>query len=100
MDTPNLSTFGDRLRWARTISGASQRELDRLIGTAEGHTGTIEARKAPVAQTDTIARYADALGVSRSWLAWGEGKAPTERRLRAAIEAARLAYAARAAVAA
>jgi len=69
----SLGSVGERLLHARTLAGVSQRELDRLAGKAEGHCGLIEARHSNVVRTDTVAAYADALGVSRSWLAWGQG---------------------------
>lgn len=71
-----LHTFGDRVRWARTTAGITQRELDRRAGYSGGFTGIIEARAGAAPQTSTVERYARALGVGASWLAFGEGAAP------------------------
>lgn len=92
MDT--LRTFGDRVRWARLVAGIPQRELDRLAGHSEGFTGIIEARHSSVVQTDTVERYASALGIAASWLAFEEGPAPDEAGLRALGERTREAKAA------
>lgn len=93
-----LQTFGDRVRWARLTAGITQRELDRLAGHSEGLTGIIEARHSAVVQSDTAERYAGALRVTASWLAFGEGAIPDEAALsllgesvRAATMAARAA---------
>lgn len=89
-----LHAFGDRVRWARLTAGITQRELDRLAGHGEGLTGIIEARHAAVVQTDTVERYASALELTASWLAFGEGTQPDENELAALGERVRVTAAA------
>jgi hypothetical protein len=81
--------LGDRLHFTRQLAGVPARELDRLAGRSEGHCAIIEGHPEVAARTDTIAAYARALGVTTDYLILGTGKAPTEKSVRRAVEAAR-----------
>ena len=84
-----VMSLSEHVRMARALSGISARELDRLANLAEGHTSLIENGSRPNVEARTAAAIAQVLGVSLDWLVSGEGKAPTERGVKAAVEAAR-----------
>ena len=73
------------------IDGLSTRELDRLAGITEGHTSLIETGARPNIEARTAASLARVLGVSLDWLVTGAGKEPSERAVRSAVAAARVA---------
>ncbi len=91
MDSDSVSV---RLRRARElVPGLSARELDRLAGVAEGTCAIIEKRDQRSIHRNTAEAYSAPLGVSRAWLAFGEGPDPDPAAVRAAVEAARTAAA-------
>lgn len=90
-----VSTLQQRLRRARTLAELPARELDRLAGIRQGHSGIIEARASENVETATAQALARVLGVSLDWLIAGKGKEPTQRAVRAAVEIARSEYAAK-----
>ena len=65
----------------------SCREVARLAGLTEGHVNQIERRN-PRIEADTLASIARVFGVSLDWLYAGEGRAPSDRALAAAVAAA------------
>jgi transcriptional regulator with XRE-family HTH domain len=71
-----LSSFADRLGFARELSGMSARGLDRLAGLRAGHTALIEAGRRPNVETRTAEGLARALGLSLDWLVMGVGDMP------------------------
>jgi len=91
--------LSERLREARTLAGVKSRELDRLAGLSECHTQHIETGRRPNPETATIAPLARVLGVSLDWLIAGNGPAPEEAAVKAAVEQARQAAKATPAVA-
>lgn len=71
--------------------GISFRGADDLAGRTPGHCqaivrGTIRAAEAP-----TLVAYARAFGCTVGWLIAGEGDAPTDDEVRAAVARARAA---------
>ncbi len=68
----------ERARLARGLLGLSQREVDRRASVATGTSRSLETGTMPT--IDTLELLANALGVSSSWLAFGEG--PRELRKR------------------
>lgn len=82
-------TVGERLEWVRSIVGLPAREVDRLAGLTENHTRAIERKYGTRIQVDTIEKIASAIGVSPSWLSFGDGDVPTEEQVRTAVEEAR-----------
>jgi len=68
------------------------RELDRIADTTEGHTSLIESGVVKNVTAGTIAKLARTLGSTTDWLITGEGKKPTERVIRAAVEVARASF--------
>lgn len=60
-----------RLRWARKERGYSLRDLSIASGVSERTIREIESGKAGGRSVDAIAALADALFVSRGWLAYG-----------------------------
>ena len=89
-----VSRIGERLQQARTMGACTARELDRIADTTEGHVSLLESGVVENVTVDTMARWALALGVTLDWLVLGAGRAPSERTVRAAVEAARATYAA------
>lgn len=85
--------FSARLRKARGLVDLSARELDRLAGLAEGHTSLIENGTRAAVEAKTAQALARVLGISLDWLIAGLGKMPSERTVRSAVDAARVAYA-------
>jgi DNA-binding Xre family transcriptional regulator len=69
------------------------RELDRLAGLTAGHTSAIETGNRPNVEARTAAGLCRVLGVSIDWLVLGDGRAPTERTVRAAVHSARVSHA-------
>lgn len=67
------TSFGDRVRAARTARAMGSRELDRLAGLTEGHVAVLEQRRTG-AQIGTASKLAAALGVGTLWLMTGAGK--------------------------
>jgi transcriptional regulator with XRE-family HTH domain len=85
-----MSSLSERLRTARLLAhDLGTRELDRLAGLTEGHTSAIETGTRPNVEVRTATALASVLGVSLDWLANGEGRAPGERSVREAVNAAR-----------
>jgi transcriptional regulator with XRE-family HTH domain len=69
--------------------GLSAKELGRLAGVASTLPTMIEHGSVASPRIDTLEKLAAPLGVSASWLAFGEGDAPDPAAVRAAVEAAR-----------
>ena len=82
-------TVGERLEWVRSMVGLPAREVDRLAGLTENHTRAIERKYGTRIQVDTIEKIATAIGVSPSWLSFGDGEIPSEEQIRRAVEESR-----------
>jgi transcriptional regulator with XRE-family HTH domain len=74
------------------MADVGNRELDRLAGLKPGHSWLLEHRDDPNPELRTLQGLAGAYGVPVGYLAAGEGKEPTQRSVRAAIDAARARY--------
>lgn len=61
----------DRLRRTRAQRGFSLRHLSALSGVSPQTIRAIEAGGKGASRSDVLAALADALGVSRGWLAYG-----------------------------
>lgn len=85
MSDASVPGISDRLRTARKAAGLSTHALDRASGCVRGHTAQIESgKRSPTAHT--ASKIARALGVTLDWLVNGDGRAPSERSLRAVGE--------------
>jgi hypothetical protein len=73
------------------MAGIAARELDRLADITEGHTWLLESVVEDV-RAQTLAKISRVLGVTIDWLVTGQGGEPSEREVKAAVEAARYAY--------
>lgn len=71
-------TLSDRLRIARKAADLTARELSKRAGLAEGHVAMIERGTVDDGRVQTIAKIADALGVSLDWLVFGRGEGPRQ----------------------
>ena len=92
MSDPSLSTFGARVRHLRAlVPGLEQAELNRLAGLHRGQVWQIEEGHRENPTRESVAGLRRVLGASADWLLFGEGTAPSARRVRAAVEAARAA---------
>lgn len=74
-DAPHSSGLGRRMRQARERAGLTQRALAAKSRCTNSTIIEVEAGKR-MPQIDTIEVLARALGVTASWLAYGEGIAP------------------------
>lgn len=79
----------NRLRSMRARAGLSGGELSRLAGLARAHVGLIESRAIKTIEAPTAAALATVLGCSLDWLVLGQGEAPSDAALAAAVNAAR-----------
>ena len=75
--------IAERLKWARRLTGMSQRRLTEAAGlksdgpvrhAESGHTDTLDSKSA--------VSLAAVLGCSVDWLLTGEGEAPTDEHLK------------------
>lgn len=83
------SEVGERLRRLRERAGISARELDKLAGTAVGLAAMLEKGTRDGSRTDTLVKYARALGATFEYLAMGIGKPPTAGAVSSAIALAK-----------
>lgn len=84
------SDLGKRVTKLREISGLSSRALSELAGLSHGALGQLERGELADLTTGSANRLAAALGVSIDFLVRGNGEMPTEERVRAAVESARV----------
>jgi len=95
-----MKTVAERLIWARTTGGLSQRRLCLLAGLSNRHVCSLESRPGKKGallghmRNGTASALARVLGVRVAWLAWGDGRPPAERTIRQAVRAAELAWSA------
>jgi hypothetical protein len=69
-----LHTFPHRLALARKVAEMGSTELDAAAGVAVGRTSRAEAgERVDGLPLDTVIKFARALRVRPSWLAFGEG---------------------------
>jgi transcriptional regulator with XRE-family HTH domain len=93
-DETGLRTVSERIRWARTISGLSQRKLSALAGLSNRHVCSLEdGRLLGHLRADTAKALARVLGVRAAWLVYGAsgGHRPKPMSIVAAVECALLA---------
>lgn len=69
---PN-TTFAQRLKQARVARGLTARELSRMTGLYLTATRDIEDGIVKKVSTEVAGLLAEALGISKLWLCWGEG---------------------------
>lgn len=72
---PDLSTFGDRLRYAREFRGLTRAALGQAAGLkSTSHVGILERSHAESPRIETARTLAVALTISLEWLITGEGE--------------------------
>ena len=71
------------------VSDLDAKELSLLAGLSSSHVGQFKRGKVESIHSDTAEALARVTGATRSWLAFGEGKAPSKRVVQATIAAAR-----------
>lgn len=84
-----MKTLAERVRWAREVAAVSARELADLSGCTAGHISMIETGRRDNLTSEAATGIARAFGVSLDWLINGDGKDPSERAIRAAVEVKR-----------
>jgi len=67
------------------------RELDGLAGLRWGHVRYLELEPRPGIQAETLAKIANVFGVSLDWLYGRSEERASDRKVRAAVAAARAA---------
>jgi hypothetical protein len=71
-----ISTFADRLWWARHRAGLGATRLARLVGCSQSLISSLERNNAEKSRLNN--KFADALNVDPTWLAYGvEDRTPT-----------------------
>lgn len=83
------TTVGERIAYARFLSGESARELDSLMGVTQGRGADIESGRRKTVSLDVAGEYSSLLGVRLEWLATGEGAPPERDDVREALKRAR-----------
>lgn len=86
-----LDTVGSRLEDLCHRAGLSFRGADDLARRTPGHCQAIVRGTIRAAEAVTLLAYARVLGASLDWLISGEGTAPSDDAVRAAVELARTA---------
>ncbi len=81
--------LSNRLAELRLRAGLSAAELGRLAGLSRATVAAIESGTRPDPVASTVVALAQVLGGRVSYLLNGEGLPPSDRRLRAAVRAAR-----------
>jgi transcriptional regulator with XRE-family HTH domain len=76
LSNPDVHAIAGRLRYAREKLALGSRELSTKAGLSVGTVSSLESGHVTRVELRTMLRLADALGVSRAWLCWGEGGAP------------------------
>jgi len=69
------TSFPKRIRRVRKSLNLTTRQLDEKAGVSFGYTWRVERGERPTMRTDTLEKYARALGVSLAWLLTGDGEA-------------------------
>ena len=93
----DLSTLPGRLKWARFAARnadekePSARSMSELAGLSVAMWALLESGDRTSPAASTILAIASAIGVSAEWLFAGEGAAPTEADVHAAVERTRAA---------
>lgn len=67
------------------MSGVSARLIDTAVGLTPGHTSLIIAGTKRDPAGSTLAKLAQGLDIELDWLVLGEGEAPNQERVRAAV---------------
>jgi len=80
---------GHRIKAARELAGISTRDCDRLAGLKQGVCWSVENSESGNYELRTLVKLTAVLGLSLDFVVLGAGKAPSERRIKAAVAAAR-----------
>lgn len=81
-----MKRFAERLARARSAKGVSKHELEELSGLSRGAIKAYE-RGTTLPRIDSLAKLAEALGVSINWLAYGNHPPKADRELMAKLVA-------------
>ena len=88
--TLDVMTLARRVKVCREfVVGLSARGLSELAGLSPTLVSYLERGERESVEARTLVALATVLGTSAEWLLTGLGDAPTERRVRAAVERAR-----------
>lgn len=78
-----MQTLGERLSWALSQTGLSQRGLARAAKLqSQRHIGLLSSGERDNPELKTLQAIAGALGVSVGWLAEGEGQTPDPEHIK------------------
>lgn len=88
--TDQTTTTAGRFAALCALSGLSFAALDALAGKSKpGHAAMIAAGRRESPRPESLSGYASVLGTTVAYLLLGEGKAPSERAVKAAVERAK-----------
>lgn len=79
-----MKKFSERLMRARSAKGLSKHELEELSGLSRGAIKAYE-RGNTLPRIDSLAKLAEALGVSINWLTYGNHPPKADRELMAKL---------------
>lgn len=78
-------TIGERIAFARKLSGLSAAELGRRAKLSNAIVSMLEGGQREDPHVSTVTQIAAVLGVRVEWLISGDGPAPTEKAVKAAV---------------
>lgn len=82
-----MGDIAERLKWARGITGLSQKRLANAAGLqSDGPVRHLESGLTKTVESGTAVALSAVLGCSVDWLLTGEGDPPNEETLRALSE--------------
>ena len=88
--TDETNTTASRFAALCALSGLSFAALDALAGKSKpGHAAMIAAGRRESPRPESLAGYATVLGTTVAYLLLGEGKPPSGRAVKAAVERAK-----------
>lgn len=83
-----MGEIADRLKWARNVTGLSQKRLANAAGLqSDGPVRHLESGLTKTVESGTAVALSAVLGCSVGWLLTGDGEPPNEDTLRALSEA-------------
>ncbi|MDP2000562.1 MAG: helix-turn-helix transcriptional regulator [Rhodoferax sp.] len=88
-DTTSTSTFGERIKVARTNKGLTLAQLSTFIGVSPQQVGNIENRGDGISP-ESLFELSDLLGVNARWLATGKDGLTKDRISERTLDIARV----------
>jgi transcriptional regulator with XRE-family HTH domain len=84
-----MSILAGRIARIHKLSGLDRKEMSELARLTQCHVGMLIRGDVKAPEPDTLIKIARTFGVSLEWLLTGDGEAPSEQSIQAAIETTR-----------